>query len=1427
MRINHNIAALNTYRQLSSNQGVGAKSLEKLSSGLRINRAGDDAAGLAISEKMRGQIRGLDQASRNSQDGISMIQTSEGALAETQSILQRMKELATQAANGTNTDSDRAEIQKEINQLSSEINRIGNTTEFNTQKLLKGRDVAVVETASAKTTITEGLAGVAVGDISALTTNASSLVGVSSTAKVQASTSSATGTVTDITENVQSVKGVKASVTVPNGITFEAANNGISLNSKTITLLQGVTANTASKLEVDGDGNFTFTIGQTAGGESLALTRGALYNELKSAINSYDSATGFTDTNEIVVQELTSNTAEVVSNLDGTGGTFAGGVTEVNGSYQFTISNVFEEAGDTINIGGQTFTAVLSGADATKGQFNIGNIEATLTGGEAYNDDADLNAAALDASAKVDIVVGGTTYSLAEGTLDDFTGGNYSEASVIALVGSATDGSAALSTVADVSFSSGKLVITAKDPQTSPITWTASSSVAADVATVNDAFGMDTVASITGGGAVVTTEDLNGRKAVWDTGVLTPGSVAGTVDFNFNGVTVDITIDDAGAETVGAVGAGTVALTMDKDTAVLGQATAIVAALTAYKNDASTTEFDNFTFSVNSTNNGVVATSTIAGANVATSFAVANPTTTLMAFADSGNAALQQANTDGVVGTAAIDASTNMVVTIDGTDYTIDNQALKNGLNSDSGAYTAADVVSVIQNAKDANGHLLSEVASVSENAGTLTIKSLNLQPTSEVTVNYNSDVSGDLTRLASVFNITNYSSDTGTDAVSSSRTVTDQAKSLSAAIEENSVLGSRFQYATTSAGTITLSESNNQATGVILSDPVAAGAGANDKLVVTNTGGENLNTVTLTRAEAQSASSATATIQSNTQTLTITGAGSGTRANGVKVVAKQNTSDDLNVTFKDGTLTVNLASTTVANNSAVAIQTAIQDLGTIDGINFSAWTTTGSGTWDTIVDSSDIEIKNATFSGAQTAIVENQLNVSVDSGNLTIHLSAEAVRENTAARIQDAVQALGEFSYFNDANTWTSIDFSKFEFSTEGDWDTNTLGNNITKGADTLVGGTVAIKGSYSFSIDKAFVAGDKVEVKGQVFTAVESGAVASKGEVNVAGANLNTQAAGLIDAINLNTTLKSAYTASASGAIVTLVENTATGTDLTNSDLDVRATGTQGEYKIDSSSLLENGAAFILDGEEIAVSNKLEHAGYSDGTAIKAADTAAAQTKSLADAINTNADLKSKYVASVASDGNLVLKQTDDFTSATSPVASTKNSSSGDFASTFQVGANSGQSMTIEIEDMRAAALGVTGDGTNTTIKASNGFTASYVSTATVTNGTTNTNVEYALDVSTYDKATAAVGVLDDAIANVSAQRSQLGSFQNRLEHTINNLGTTSENLTASESRIRDVDMAKEMMEFTKNNILMQAAQAMLAQANQQPQGVLQLLR
>lgn len=138
MVVQHNLQAANTNRQLGITTSAQAKSTEKLSSGYKINRAADDAAGLSISEKMRSQIRGLNKASSNAQDGVSLVQTAEGALNETHSILQRMNELATQAANGTNTSVDRSAIRAELDQLTSEIDRIQSTTQFNTMNLLDG-----------------------------------------------------------------------------------------------------------------------------------------------------------------------------------------------------------------------------------------------------------------------------------------------------------------------------------------------------------------------------------------------------------------------------------------------------------------------------------------------------------------------------------------------------------------------------------------------------------------------------------------------------------------------------------------------------------------------------------------------------------------------------------------------------------------------------------------------------------------------------------------------------------------------------------------------------------------------------------------------------------------------------------------------------------------------------------------------------------------------------------------------------------------------------------------------------------------------------------------------------------------------------------------------------------------------------------------
>ena len=180
MVVQHNLTAMNSNRMLGITTGQQAKSSEKLSSGYKINRAADDAAGLTISEKMRSQIRGLGKASNNAQDGVSLIQVAEGALNETHSILQRMNELATQAANDTNTTIDRTAINDELTQLKQEITRIASTTEFNDQKLLNGSFKAKNLQVGAKEGIT---IGVSINDMRTSAFNGLNAIAVSTHAK--------------------------------------------------------------------------------------------------------------------------------------------------------------------------------------------------------------------------------------------------------------------------------------------------------------------------------------------------------------------------------------------------------------------------------------------------------------------------------------------------------------------------------------------------------------------------------------------------------------------------------------------------------------------------------------------------------------------------------------------------------------------------------------------------------------------------------------------------------------------------------------------------------------------------------------------------------------------------------------------------------------------------------------------------------------------------------------------------------------------------------------------------------------------------------------------------------------------------------------------------------------------------------------------
>ena len=333
MRIQHNIAALNSYRQLSGNNSAVAKNLEKLSSGYKINRAGDDAAGLAISEKMRAQITGLETAQKNANDGISLVQTAEGALTEVHSMLNRMVELADQSANGTYDDkTDRANLQKEVKSLLGEIDRIADSTNFNGIDLLNGKlstattstfsGVATTDKAAVDLTFTfadqfkDGADGVlnvkfahqaktttptaAVAENGEITITLDATQNFNADAIKTALAGANTDAIKDATQKTKIEELLKSATVVGSGITGLAAANGVAVETgqkagpigEALTLQIGDTSASFNQMKVSvGDmhakalGVDTVDVSTQAGGQ-------AAVEKLKAAINSVSSTRG-------------------------------------------------------------------------------------------------------------------------------------------------------------------------------------------------------------------------------------------------------------------------------------------------------------------------------------------------------------------------------------------------------------------------------------------------------------------------------------------------------------------------------------------------------------------------------------------------------------------------------------------------------------------------------------------------------------------------------------------------------------------------------------------------------------------------------------------------------------------------------------------------------------------------------------------------------------------------------------------------------------------------------------------------------------------------------------------------------------------------------------------------------------------------------
>lgn len=371
MRIQNNITAMNTHRMYTINNNAVSKSAEKLSSGYRINRAGDDAAGLAISEKMRSQIRGLNMASKNSQDAVSLIQTAEGALQEVHSMLQRMNELANQASTGTNETFDRDQINAEFNQLKDEIDQIAETTSFNNMKLLDG-------------SLASDAAKVSVSTASTLQ-NGKALVGTTGGGAAQYTVTNHTGLSSQVGSYAIAEEGAgsgKVKITFTDAATGNQTNTIIDLN-KAVT---GDVANGKSftvDLSEAGLGTYTVTAGNEVG-------KAASIADLASALATGTVSTGISAPQADAVVDVAGDSHGAITYSFDTSA-ISNALAALGGEdgAQYTLSLVADaSASDIVNLMATDASGVATkigsatlGASATAGQsFNIASTDGTVLG---------------------------------------------------------------------------------------------------------------------------------------------------------------------------------------------------------------------------------------------------------------------------------------------------------------------------------------------------------------------------------------------------------------------------------------------------------------------------------------------------------------------------------------------------------------------------------------------------------------------------------------------------------------------------------------------------------------------------------------------------------------------------------------------------------------------------------------------------------------------------------------------------------------------------------------------------------------------------------------------------------------------------------------------------------------------------------------
>ena len=394
MIVQHNMSAMNANRMLGITNSSLAKSTEKLSSGYKINRAADDAAGLSISEKMRSQIRGLNKASDNAQDGISLIQTAEGALNESHSILQRMRELSVQASNGTETDDDREAVQKEISQLQDELTRISSTTEFNTMKLLDGSLGGGSSATGIK--VDASVSNKALQAAALKTTAATNGVYKADTAVANDDANMKAGDTTSLTVNYLNGKGEQESITVnlkykdATTLVSEDGSREYTVTSGAATTGEKTTAFLAELKQTSLADNFTIKSGGDGKLDFTAKTAGTETSQILSTSESKISAGVFS---QIAAVAATADTApaDAYQSITKDVGSYDGGATTNIDDYIFTVN------------GERFMYADAAGVDALKNKTDYSDVNFVKVATDKTVADTDSKAMASLISAKTGI----------------------------------------------------------------------------------------------------------------------------------------------------------------------------------------------------------------------------------------------------------------------------------------------------------------------------------------------------------------------------------------------------------------------------------------------------------------------------------------------------------------------------------------------------------------------------------------------------------------------------------------------------------------------------------------------------------------------------------------------------------------------------------------------------------------------------------------------------------------------------------------------------------------------------------------------------------------------------------------------------------------------------------------------------------------